>query len=87
MNKKETNEAVKNVYSFLDKIDLKPYINDYKSKNIVEMMDRLEELYFYRDNYSLSLFDTVSVDEFIIYLENRYDTDFSVETEVIYKIK
>lgn len=87
MNKEETREAVKNVYSFLDKIDLRPYIKEYKSKNIIEMMDRLEELYFYRDNYSLSLFDAVSVDEFIIYLENRYDTDFSVETEVIYKIK
>lgn len=87
MNKEETREAVKNVYSFLDKIDLRPYIKEYKSKNIIEMMDRLEELYFYRDDYSLSLFDAVSVDEFIIYLENRYDTDFSVETEVIYKIK
>ena len=87
MNNEEINVAIKNVYSFLDKIDLKPYIKEYKSKNIREMMDKLEEAYIYVDNYSVSLFDTVSVDEFVIYLENRYDMKVNVETEVVYRIK
>lgn len=87
MNNEEINVAIKNVYSFLDKIDLKPYIKEYKSKNIREMMDKLEEAYIYVDNYSVSLFDTVSVDEFVIYLENRYDVKVNVETEVVYRIK
>lgn len=50
-------------------------------------MDKLEEAYIYVDNYSVSLFDTVSVDEFVIYLENRYDMKVNVETEVVYRIK
>lgn len=38
---------------FLDKIDLKPYIKEYKSKDIRMIMNRLEELYAYVDENSI----------------------------------
>lgn len=87
MNNKEIEEAINNVYNFLDKIDLKPYIKEYKGKNIKSMMDRLEELYMYIDKYSISLFDSVTIDEFIIYLEDRYNVNIETSTEIVYKIK
>lgn len=64
--------ATDNVYRFLDTIDLQPYLDKFKNKQVDDLEDELESLYPYEDAYSKSLFDFISTDEFCTYLDNRY---------------
>lgn len=64
--------AIANVFSFLDTIDLQPYIEKYKNKEVYDLEDELERIYEYKDEYSETLFDCVATDEFCDYLNKRY---------------
>lgn len=74
--------AINNVFTFLDTIDLKPYLNQFKNKTIKELMDKLESDYPYTDDSSESLFDYVSEDEFIYYLIEKYKIKIKEHIEV-----
>lgn len=66
------------VFAFLDKINLEPYIEMAKANDWVveDMMDILEEEYPYKNKYVSSLFDSITQDEFMNYLTKRYRIHF-----------
>jgi len=66
---------------YLDKIDLLKDINEFKGKNLLELMDHLEEKY---DDKLFNCFDDYSL---MSYLNRRYGNVIEEETEVILRIK
>ncbi len=83
---KEIDEALNNVFDYLNTIDLMPYIIKFKNKDIKELMDWLDENFPYKDKYSVDLFDTVSSDEFVDYLNKRYNLKIKETTISFYYI-
>jgi hypothetical protein len=65
-------KALNNTIKFLDSIDLAPYINEYKGGRLYDLMDKLELDFKFKDEYSESLFDCMSENEFIHYLNKKY---------------
>lgn len=78
----DLNKAMKNVFNFLDTFDLTEYIIEYKNKTVRELMAKLSDEYCYSDEYSSSLFDIISEDEFVEYLNNKYGLNIK-ETVII----
>lgn len=78
----DLNKAMKNVFNFLDTFDLTEYIIEYKNKTVRELMVKLSDEYCYSDEYSSSLFDIISEDEFVEYLNNKYGLNIK-ETVII----
>lgn len=82
MNYKEVQEALNNVFSYLDTIDLRSYLIAFKKKTVRDMMDKLREDFPYKDKYSDELFDVVTEEEFVDYLNEKYNTNIK-ETVII----
>jgi len=86
MNGKEYEITKNNVFKFLDKIDLIPYIKEFNNENIDNLMDKLEGMCSFNDGYSKTLFDTIGVDGFVDYLTDKYKTHISEQTVTRYYI-
>ena len=82
MNKRETDKATNNVFTYLDTVDLIPYMIEFEDKNIYLLMRRLEEVFSYKDEYSETLLDVIDSYEFGDYLNNRYGLCAREETSV-----
>jgi len=78
----EVGMTTKKVFKYLDSIDLLPYINEFKEKDLYDLMEKLEEIYDYKDEFSETLFDYIKVSEFAEYLNKRYNLNIK-ETEII----
>lgn len=78
--------ALQNIFTFLDTINLSVYIEQYKGKDIHELMRYLSSIYEYKDEYSDSLFDVVAVDEFVEYLNNTYNLKIRESVTINYYI-
>lgn len=78
--------ALQNIFTFLDTIDLSVHIEQYKGKDIHELMRYLSSIYEYKDEYSDSLFDVVAVDEFVDYLNNTYNLKIRESVTINYYI-
>lgn len=76
-------EPVNNVFRYLNTIELKSYLKDFEDKTIKDLMDKLELDFPYEDEHSESLFDSVAEDEFVDYLNERYNLNIK-ETIVSY---
>jgi hypothetical protein len=83
----EVDIAINNVFKYLDTIDLSSYLKEFKYKTIRDMMDKLEEDISYDDDYSNTLFDAVAEDEFVNYLNNKYNLRIQEETVSYYYIR
>lgn len=68
-----SNEAINNVFKFLDSLDLTNYLKEFKKRTVQELMDKLEKDYPYSDEYSETLFDSVNEIEFVEYLNIKYN--------------
>jgi hypothetical protein len=79
---KDADMTIKKVFKYLDTIDLQPYIDKYKGKDLYDLMEKLEEKYEYNDEFSETLFDYIKASEFADYLNERYNLNIK-ETEVI----
>ena len=77
---KDCNNAINNVFSYLDTLDLNPYINTFKNKKVEDLMDKLEVIFPYKDGFSETLFDAIAEDEFVDYLNKKYNLDIREET-------
>lgn len=66
-------DQTKTIFSYLDTIELMPYIVEFEGQDIYYLMNKLEEVFPYKDEYSETLFDVISDDEFGDYLNRRYD--------------
>lgn len=83
LNSKQFHEALNNVFKFLDNIDLRPYIIQFKHETVYDLMEVLNKNYPYKDQYSEFLFDAVNESEFVDYLNERYGLNIR-ETTVSY---
>lgn len=83
LNLEQVDESLKLVFKYLDTIDLLPYLKKFKRKTVRDMIEELDQKYPYIDKYSKSLFDGVAEDEFVEYLNQRYNLDIR-ETTVSY---
>jgi len=70
---KEVDNAICNVFGYLDTINLMPYITQYKGKDIRDLMSKLELEFPYTDKYSETLFDAIAQEEFMDYLNEKYN--------------
>ena len=86
MNGKEYEITKNNVYKFLDKLDLTPYIKEFNNENIDNLMDKLEGMCSFNDGYSETLFDAIGIEGFIDYLNEKYKITISEETVTRYYI-
>lgn len=68
----EVSKAKINVFTFLDTLNLYPYIKFYRNQTVVDLMEYLEKICLYSDEYSKTLFDIVNEDEFIQYIKAKY---------------
>jgi len=84
LNSKEVDEVLDNVFTYLNKIDIKPYIKKFNDKPIDDLMKALEIDFPYKDKYVESLFDAVAEDEFIGYLRKRYKNIYTQESTITY---
>lgn len=80
------NIALQNIFVFLDTIDLTSSIDKYKGKDIGELMEYLSSKYEYKDEYSESLFDVVAEEEFVEYLNNKYNLNIRESVTINYYI-
>jgi predicted HTH domain antitoxin len=87
LSAKEASEAVKNVYKYLNDIDLMPYLIEYEGKELYELMQELAEIFLYRDQYSETLFDAVTEDEFTWYLNEKYGLNIQEEIISSYRVR
>ncbi|WP_297419361.1 hypothetical protein [Clostridium sp.] len=87
LNCKQVEITQKNVFDYLDTIDLLPYLRKFNNKNIYYLMDKLEELFPFKDEYSESLFDAMGSDEFVEYLNNKYNLNIHEEVVCSYYIR
>lgn len=87
LNGKEVEKALENVFNFLDTIDLSKYINKHRYKTVRELMKDLEKDFSYEDKYSKSLFDGVAEDEFVEYLNKKYDMNIKETVVSFYYIR
>ena len=89
MSDEDLKKAEKMTYAILDSIDLIPYIKRHIDEDIYGLMDELS------DDYDTSpeannkllegcLFNVIGSEEFIEYLEKRYNGQFSIH-EIITK--
>lgn len=73
----DLNLALKRVFDYIDTLPLEEYIERYKGtkKSIRDLMDELSEKYPYEDTkYKIDgLFDVVAEDEFIDFLEKKFN--------------
>lgn len=69
----ELNKAMKKVFDFLNTLDLRSYVEERRGITIKMLMDELQMKYKYKDEYSESLFDLISEDEFVEYLKEKYN--------------
>jgi len=83
----ECDKAIANVFKYLDGIDLMPYINKFKYRKLDELMAELSRIFPYEDEYSTTLFDAIAEDEFVDYLNKKYDVTISEETISYYFIR
>ena len=79
---KEIDGAMSNVFSYLNTIELMPYIIDFTGQDIYSLMDKLEEVFPYKDEYSEALFDVIGNDELGDYLNNRYGLQIREELSI-----
>ena len=82
----EVDKAINNVFNYLNTIDLLPYLKEFKYKDVHDMMDKLEEDYSYNDEYSETLFDAMGEDEFVDYLNSKYNLNIREHTVSYYYI-
>jgi len=87
MNGSEVCKAIANVFKFLDSLDLMPYIKEFEYKEIHDLMDKLEETFPYEDGYSKTLFDAIGDDEFVDYLNNKYNLNIREQEVINYYIR
>jgi len=73
LNYKQVEETTENVFNYLNTINLLPYLKVFKCKIVRDMMKKLEEDFLFKDEYSETLFDAVTEEEFADYLNKRYD--------------
>jgi len=79
---KQADMTIKKVFKYLDAIDLQPYITEFKDKDLYDLMEKLEETYDYKDEFSETLFDYIKASEFADYLNEKYNLNIK-ETDVI----
>lgn len=70
-NQIRSEQAMKNIYTYLDTIDLFEHIQKFKYKKLYKFMNYLENKFSYKDEYSSSLFDWIGEEEFAEYLNKR----------------
>jgi len=52
----DNDKIIKNVFKYLDTIDLNIYLNQYKNESISTLMFELQKIFKYKDKYSECLF-------------------------------
>jgi hypothetical protein len=80
-------KAMKVQYGALDKIDFEPYFEKYNGKDVYTLMDAVSDDY---DESNLTkdpvlsgyIFNYLSINEFIEYLEKRYKKKFKIKTHI-----
>lgn len=77
---KEIDVAINNVFNYLDTIDLLSDIKLFDGDEVWELMKVLDRKYPYKDQYSETLFDVVTEDEFANYLRNKYNITIKEKT-------
>ncbi len=87
LNRNQVKKAINNVTNYLDTINLLPYLKEFKNKTVRDMMDKLEENISYKDEYSVTLFDCIGEDEFVDYLNKRYNLNIEETTVSYYYIR
>lgn len=80
-------KAMKIQYGVLDKIDFEPYFEKYNGKDVNSLMDAVRDDYDESDLTKATvlsgrIFNYLSVDEFIEYLEERYKKKFKIQTHI-----
>ena len=84
---KEVDKAISNVFQFLNLLDLMPCIKSFENKTIRDLMDSLENEFPYKDEYSATLFDAVAEDEFVDYINKKYNLNIREEVTYYYPIR
>lgn len=83
-----SNKATTNVINKLDSVDLMPYIQSHKGKEVKHLMGCIDYHVPYSDEYSDSVLDMLTEEEFFEYLLDRYGEDIvGVEEVVAYRVK
>lgn len=73
LNMEQVDEALQLAFKYLDTIDLSPYLKRFKRKTIRDLINILDQDYPYDDKYSECLFDCITEDEFVQYLNQKYN--------------
>jgi|GEM_PF-4173444 len=73
MNSKDIDKALSNVWHYLDTIDLMPYLKKFENKELHNLIENLNKTFPYKDEWSEILFDAVGEDEFMDYLNEKYN--------------
>lgn len=77
-------------YAFLDTLDLRHLIYEMKDESVYEIISKIEDLY--EDDYLKSnpcdemLFNVISSDEFIEYINKRYGIRYREEVQYYFDI-
>jgi len=94
MSNEDWKKAEELTYSILDSIDLVPYIKKHNNENIYGLIDELENEYDNSDQTDNELmqgclFNVIGPEEFIDYLEKRYEGKFTtyevIKRNIIFK--
>lgn len=72
------------VFNYLDTLDIQPYLTEFRGEKLYLLMEKLEEVYPYKDEYSESLFDGIDEYEFSEYLNSKYPNMNVYETCIRY---
>ena len=91
MSNEDWKKAEELTYKILDSIDLVPYLKRYNNEDIYGLIDELEDKYgespeVCNELMQGCLFNVIGPEEFIDYLEKRYDPKFSTYEVIQQKI-
>ena len=82
------NKATANAIKKLDSVDLMPYIQSHKGKEVKHLMGCINHHVLYSDEYSDSVLELLTEEEFFEYLLDRYGEDIvGVEEVIKYRVK
>jgi len=76
MSYEQYKESIKNVFYYLDTIDLASYLKQFKDKTLYDLINKLEKDFPYSDKYSDFLFACVPEGELMNYLNKKYNLSF-----------
>ena len=83
MNNEEFMKRHNDEIAFLDSIDILELMKDFQ--DVSELMELIEEKYS-KDYYEEFIFNCISTDEFVDYLQKRYSNDIYIQDHIEYTI-